>query len=113
MRFHACRPILAPVAYAQFHWLSGTQAGVTNPAVLPTTNSPQPGPVDLTAVLEVMDSEAAEMPGKPSDRAPPPVRDRVALAWADAPRRSAPAGRPVAHLQGGLPVLRPSSSVLL
>jgi hypothetical protein len=36
-----------------------TQAGVTNPAVLPTANSPQPGPVDLTAILEGAFSPAA------------------------------------------------------
>ncbi|KAJ7227542.1 hypothetical protein C8J57DRAFT_1481606 [Mycena rebaudengoi] len=56
MRFHACR--------TQYSHLSPTrsssgQAGVTNPAVLPTAKSPQPGPVDLTAILEGAFSPAA------------------------------------------------------
>ncbi|KAJ7246696.1 hypothetical protein C8J57DRAFT_1674844 [Mycena rebaudengoi] len=52
-------PMCAPAVYAQIQRPSGTQAGVTNPAVLQAANTPQPGPVDLTAVLEGVFSPSA------------------------------------------------------
>ncbi|KAJ7265586.1 hypothetical protein C8J57DRAFT_1718248 [Mycena rebaudengoi] len=90
-----------------------TQAGVTNPAVLPTANSPQPGPVDLTAILEGAFSPAA----LPAHRQFGSIRSQADLTqatkWSPIVIEEAPAYLPPTHTLNGHPGLKQVSQTLL